>query len=390
MPVSRDDTARSLVLCGLLMLGGYSTTFAATLRVGPGETITRIAEAARLARDGDTVEILSGTYRGDVAVWTQKQLVIRGIGQRPVLIADGKNAEGKAIWVIRNGDFRIENIELRGTRASDRNGAGIRFERGKLTVRHCAFIDNETGLLTSGSRDAELVIENSEFSRNGTGDGKTHNLYVGTIARVSVTGSRFHAVNAGHLIKSRARQNDIRYNFIYDGPEGKGSYEVEFPNGGVATLVGNIIGQGATTQNPVVVSYGAEGKVWPENSLTLIHNTLINDYFPGAWFLRVHKDRFGTPPQVTALNNLTVGRGLFSLAASGEFRGNLPALSFMLTAPDILDFSLPGSSPLRFLGFAIEKLPPALTPSAEFMLPIGTRPLVPPLQWLPGALQDRQ
>lgn len=388
--VSRHDFAWRSVLCGMLMFGGYTATFAATLIVGPGERITRIADAAKLARDGDTIEILSGEYRGDVAVWQQKSLTIRGIGKRPVLVADGKNAEGKAIWVIRNGDFRIENIEFSGARASDRNGAGIRFERGKLTVRHCAFIDNQTGLLTSGFKDAELVIENSEFSRNGTGDGKTHNLYVGTIAKLSVTGSRFHAVNVGHLIKSRARQSDIRYNFIYDGPAGKASYEVEFPNGGVAILVGNIIGQGAATQNPVVVSYGAEGKVWPENSLTLIHNTLISDYFPGAWFLRVHEDKFATPPLVTAFNNLTVGPGFFSLAASGEFGGNLPALSVMLTAPDTLDFSLPSASPLRFLSFAIEKLPEALVPAAEFMLPIGTRPLVPPPQWLPGALQDRQ
>lgn len=106
----------------------------------------------------------------------------------------------------------------------DRNGAGIRFEGGKLTVRQCAFIDNQTGLLTSGFRDAELVIENSEFFRNGTGDGQTHNLYVGGIDKVTITGSRFHANNMGHLIKSRARQSDIRYNFIYDGPEGKASF----------------------------------------------------------------------------------------------------------------------------------------------------------------------
>lgn len=317
--VGAGGTART-ILVGCLVAFSLPIAHAATLRVGPGEAITRIAAATKLAKDGDTVEILPGEYRGDVAVWTQKQLVIRGIGKRPVLIADGQSAEGKAIWGIRNGDFRIENIEFRGARVADRNGAGIRFERGKLTVRRCAFTDNQTGLLTGGAKDAELVIEDSEFSRNGTGDGQTHNLYVGTIAKLSVTGSRFHAVNAGHLIKSRARQSDLRYNFIYDGPAGQASYEVEFPNGGIATLVGNIIGQGAATRNPVVVSYGAEGKVWPENSLTLSHNTLISDYFPVAWFLRVHQDKFTTPPQVTAINNLTIGPGLFSLAAPGEFR----------------------------------------------------------------------
>ena len=98
-----------IIALALLLATNLSAAHAATLRVGPQEKITRIADAAQLARDGDTVEIQPGEYRGDVAVWEQKQLTIRGIGPRPVLIADGKNAEGKAIWVIRNGDIRIEN-----------------------------------------------------------------------------------------------------------------------------------------------------------------------------------------------------------------------------------------------------------------------------------------
>jgi len=372
-------------------LAQASFAHAATLRVGPGEAITRIADAARLARDGDIVEILPGEYRGDVATWPQKQLTIRGIGQRPVLIADGRSAEGKAIWVIRNGNIRIENIEFREARVSDKNGAGIRFERGKLTVRNCRFIDNENGLLTANFGDAELIIENSEFSRNGAGDGQSHNIYVGSIASLTISGSRFHAAKIGHLIKSRARLSDIRYNFIYDGAGGKASYEVEFPNGGTAILIGNIIGQSATTENPVVVSFGAEGKTWHESSIALIHNTLINDYFPGAWFLRVHKDKFSTPPKVYAINNLTVGLGIFTMGANGEFHGNIPAPSFILADPQTLNFALPNNSLLQGLGinpsdYAINKKD-KLVPNAEFTLPIGTRPITPPAAWSPGAFQ---
>lgn len=43
--------------------------FAETIIVGPNEAITRIADAARIAEDGDTVLIMPGEYRGDVAVW---------------------------------------------------------------------------------------------------------------------------------------------------------------------------------------------------------------------------------------------------------------------------------------------------------------------------------
>jgi hypothetical protein len=386
----RSTTATAISLAAVVLalsLLCISLSHAATLRVGPGEQITRIADAARLARDGDTVEILPGEYRGDVAVWHQKTLAIRGVGQRPVLIADGKNAEGKAIWVIRNGDFLIENIEFRGVRVSDKNGAGIRFERGKLEIRRCGFFDSESGLIASNFADSELTILDSEFGRNGAGDGQSHNLYAGRIAKLTIMGSRFHAANVGHLIKSRARRNDIRYNLIYDGPGGKASYEVDLPNGGIATLVGNIVGQSATTENPVVVSFGEEGDTWPENELTLVHNTLISDRLKGTWFLRVPQDKFRTPPSVRAWNNLTAGLGVFTLGASGHFRGNVPGLPFMLNDTETLDFGLPANSPLRLFAVDSRELSPEIIPKAEFSLPIGTRPLTPPEHWIPGALQ---
>ena len=74
---------------------------AATLVVGPGQKVATVTEAARLARDGEVIEIRAGDYRGQSAVWTQNNLIIRGAGGRPVMLADGKSAEGKAIWVVR-------------------------------------------------------------------------------------------------------------------------------------------------------------------------------------------------------------------------------------------------------------------------------------------------
>jgi hypothetical protein len=85
------------------------TAWCVTLTVGKGAPIETIAEAARLAKDGDTIDILPGEYHADVAVWLQKRLTIRGVGETPVLKADGRSAEGKAIWVLRNGEFVIEN-----------------------------------------------------------------------------------------------------------------------------------------------------------------------------------------------------------------------------------------------------------------------------------------
>lgn len=306
------ETAHKILLV-LILVSCIHLAHAATLRVGAGEQITRIADAARLAKDGDTVEMLPGEYRGDVAVWQQKQLVIRGIGKRPVLIADGKSAEGKAIWVIRNGDFRIENIEFRGSRVPAGNGAGIRFERGKLAISNCAFIDNQNGILSGNDPDSELAIDNSRFADAPRQmHSLPHLLYVGGIAKFTLTGSRFENGYRGHLIKSRARQSTIRDNHIVDGPDGEASYEIDLPNGGIAHITGNTVGQSAQTQNPVLISYGAEGSAWPDNALILRNNTLISDTLPGGWFLRVHEDKFPNPVRLEIGNNETKGIGILS------------------------------------------------------------------------------
>ena len=273
------------------------------LRVGPAEKFRTIAAAAQAARDGDVVEILAGTYRGDVAVWTRDRLTIRSVGGPARLIAEGASAEGKAIWVIRGGRVIIENIEFSGTRVADGNGAGIRFEKGRLTIRHCVFTDNENGLMAGNDPEAELNIEDSEFGHNGAGDGYTHNLYVGRIHRLSVIGSYFHHARVGHLLKSRAAESFIAYSRLTDEEGGSASYELEFPNGGEVHVVGNIVQQGRDTQNPTLISFGAEGLSWKRNTIVLSGNTLIDDRAPPGFFLRVKE---GTS-DVVAYNNVLVG-----------------------------------------------------------------------------------
>lgn len=54
-------TAPKLALALLLALA-LPLALADTLRVGPHEALSRIADAARLAKDGDTVEILPGGW----------------------------------------------------------------------------------------------------------------------------------------------------------------------------------------------------------------------------------------------------------------------------------------------------------------------------------------
>ena len=168
-------------------------------------------EVARLARDGNVVEIEAGDYHHDVAIWEQARLTISGVGGAARLLAGGRNAEGKAIWVIRNGDFDVANIDFIGTRASDMNGAGIRFEGGRLRLRRCLFWNNQMGLVSSNDSPgprSELIIEDSEFAYSHV-DGKHwgHNLYVDSMRALTITGSYFHRAGIGHLLTVA---NDVR------------------------------------------------------------------------------------------------------------------------------------------------------------------------------------
>ncbi|WP_326541262.1 hypothetical protein [Pseudorhodoferax sp.] len=283
-------------------------TGAKVWRVGPGEALTRIADAARRARDGDVVEIVAGDYRGDVAVWSQKRLTIRGVGGAARLWADGRHAEGKGIWVIRGGDFDISNIDFIGARVGDGNGAGIRFEGGTLRVRHCLFWDNQMGLLTAGApkaADATVQIESSEFAYSHVPGRWGHNLYVGSIASLAVTASYFHHAGVGHLLKSRARVNDIRYNRFTDERGGQASYELDFPNGGEVRLVGNTVQQQQGTENGRLIAFGEEGYAWPRNTLQMASNTFVNDHPHGGSFVYVAPGA----GLVVSANNLRVGRG---------------------------------------------------------------------------------
>ena len=231
--------------------------------------------------------------------------------------------------------------------------------------------------------DSELTIADSQFPHAPHRRMQKHLLYVGQIARFTLTG-HLHQGFRGHLVKSRARENHVSYNLIVDGAGGRASYELEFPNAGAAFVIGNVIGQSADTENPALVSYGAEGPVWERNALYLVNNTLLSERTAGAWFLRVATERLPADIEVVAVNNLTVGLGLFTLAAPGRFEANFPVLENVLGDTETLDFRLGTGTLLKGAGVT----PPvvdgqSLAPTAEFTLPVGTTPLVPRDAWTP-------
>jgi len=380
---------RAQVACmvATLVLSLPAALAAATLVVGPGQGLAQVLQNAA---EGDTIELLPGDYRGEVAVIVQKRLVLRGVGARPVLHADGRHAEGKAILVVRDGDITIENLEFRGARVPDGNGAGIRFEKGRLRVRRCAFIDNENGILTANFGDAEMTVEDSEFGPAPPGKRLPHLLYVGRIARFTLSGSRLHGGQSGHLVKSRARENHVRYNQLVDGPGGRAAYELEFPNGGVAFVIGNVIGQTAQTTNPALLSFGAEGAADDrEQALVMAHNTLITSGVRPGVFVHLHQARLQREVSTHYVNNLSLGFGVGELGLADITQGNFTATTSVLRDAATGDYALGSAYWLRGRGVdpgTARGVP--LAPQAEFTPPAGTRPVAPRTRWSPGAYQE--
>ena len=355
------------------------------LRVGPGRELRTVMEAARRARDGDAIEIDAGDYHQQVATWPQSDLTVRAVGGRVRMIADGASAEGKAIWVIKGTRVLIENIDFSGARVPSMNGAGIRHEGGMLVVRGCLFEGNEIGLLTWNSPSAELDVESSEFRGNKVVQQPPHpdpghQIYVGAIGRFSLRTSYVSRGAHGHLVKSRARLCDIFYNRITDEAGGHASYEVELANGGVARVVGNIIEQGARTENEAMVSFGTETYRWPRNELLLAYNTLIDRYPSGGRFVRVAPGA----GRVEAFNNLLVGAGTPGIGDLGNFRVH----ESVFASAARYDFRLNADSPL--VGKAIPAAAGSAYPDApdrEYVHPSGSRP-IPAGRLSPGAIQS--
>jgi hypothetical protein len=376
---------------------GVATAAAAAGKVwlaGPAGAALTLPQALRQAADGDVIELMPGAYTERLVI-ENRRLTLRGLrGGEPALIQGGdKPMQGHALWTVKGGEVLLQDLEFRGARATDGSGAALRQEGGRLSLRRCRFFDNEHGLVATNDPTAELAIEGGVFGMAPRVEGGLHHLIsIGRIARFSLRGARLQQGFEGHLLKTRARENLIAYNFIHDGLRGGASLEIDIPLGGIATVVGNVIGQGADTQNPVMLSYGSEGSAWDVNRLHVAHNTFVNHGWLPAWFLRVHRNRLPPGLELVAVNNLLVGGGVFEWTNEGRFEGNHHATRRALADLETNAYELPPSSSLRGAGADLRALGlAALQPDTEFDWTAGIRLLDPPparrSSWTPGAFQ---
>jgi hypothetical protein len=344
---------RPVLALAWILGASVATVHSAVLQVGPDKPYKTVRAAAQAVRDGDTVEIDAGIYSRDVATWRASNISIRGVGEgRPHLRADGANEASKGIWVMQGADCTVENIEFSGSAVPDHNGAGIRAEtKGTLTIRNCDFHGNENGILGPDDPDAELVVESSTFTAGGSGDGLSHNMYIGRIRSFKLIGSYSHLARVGHNVKSRARRNSILYCRIMDELSGSASYEIDLPEGGRSFLIGNIVQKGASAENSAIISYAAENANAGLLELYVVNNTIVNDRPAGGRFLQL---RSGT--KATVVNNILYGPGVswttdgVTVIADHNYietsRNNSPRLA----DPASFDYRLLADSPCRDAG----------------------------------------
>ncbi|MBK9632736.1 MAG: peptidoglycan DD-metalloendopeptidase family protein [Saprospiraceae bacterium] len=360
------------IILFLFSFGG--TQVSATIwNVGPNKAYKKPSEVSNRVNDGDTVFIDAGTYLQDVCVWRAHHLYIVGIGGKAHLKSEGKAYGQKAIWVIQGDSTIIENIEFSECKVPDKNGAGIRLEATHLVVRSCFFHDNENGILAGNNINSDILVEHSEFARNGFGDGFSHNIYINHVRSLTFQFNHSHNSKVGHTLKSRAHKNLIQYNIINTGTL-DGSYEIDIPNGGHASLIGNLIRQGPASQNSAMVSFGLEGLTNPEpHELFISHNTFVNDKSNGS-FLNIRN----LTNKLVLLNNIFAGAGglyngtVDSILDLGNLKNaSIPYFSFINATS--LDYRLHHRSPaINFSKTNMQSFPD-LIPKWEYTLQGGIK-----------------
>ena len=275
---------------------GLSKAHATLLTVGPGEEFSTISAAIAASQNGDTIDVQAGNYINNFAV-ISGSITLQAVGGVVDMTETQPPPNLKGMFTVGTSssapNVTISGFDISGVTIPARyggNGAGIRYQSGNLTLNNDWIHNNQDGLLASPSVTGagSITINGSEFGFNGSGTGQTHNIYVGQIASLTVTGSYIHDANVGMEIQSRAENNTIEDSRIVDN-NSTASYSISLPNGGKDLIADNVIEKGPNSENHTsIISYyqatgsgvpqaGTDHGHWPNSQLTATGNTFVND-----------------------------------------------------------------------------------------------------------------
>lgn len=240
-----------------------------------GRGYVSLQDAVDAIGDGrGTIEIAEGNWRS-CAVQRGGFITYRAAVPGKALLG-GVACEGKASLVLRGRGARVEGLVFADITVRDGNGAGIRLEKGPLTVIQSWFRDSQQGIMTANGVDSELIVDKSTFTRLGTCEnsgGCAHSIYVGDYGSARVTRSRFEQGTGGHYLKSRAARTVVE-DCSFDDANGHGTnYMIDLPNGAAGAIRGNWFVQGADKENwSAFIAIGAEGARHSADGLVIERN----------------------------------------------------------------------------------------------------------------------
>ncbi len=252
------------------------------LVVETGQRFTRLQDALFAIGDGvGTINVAPGTYQ-DCGVQVAGRVTFKAqiAGQSTF---DSQMCEGKAALVLRGRMARVEGLVFANFHMSDGNGAGIRLEKGDLTVTQSWFHDSEDGILGGDDPSGNVVIDRSTFTRLGRCDrglACAHSVYIGDFGSVTVTHSRFEAGSGGHYLKTRSGQVRITDNSFDDSQGRATNYMIDLPAGASGRISGNYFVQGSeNTNHYTLIAVGAESRLHASHDLRIERN--VARFAPG-------------------------------------------------------------------------------------------------------------
>ncbi len=270
-----------------------------------GKSFWRLDDAVNSIGDGQgTIVIGPGQFK-ECAVQAAGSVTYRA-AQPGTVIFDGVACDGKAALVLRGTSARVEGLIFQNMRVGDRNGSGIRLEKGDLDVENSIFRNSEQGILTNEGPTMNVKVDRSTFSGlGGCPDGMcSHSLYIGDNASLTVTNSRFEKGTGGHYLKSRAATAKISGNSFDDTRGRTTNYHIDLPAGSVGSITNNVFVQGRDKENySAIIALGAEQRIHPSAGLVIAGNDVSiapgidwGTTFIGDWThepLRIGQNKIG-------------------------------------------------------------------------------------------------
>lgn len=278
--------------------------------VETGNGYTRLQDAVNAIGNGSGTIRFASMRFADCAVQEAGDITYAAAvpGQS---VLDGVACEGKAALVLGGKSARVDGMVFANIGVPDRNGAGIRLEKGNLTVTQSWFRDSEQGILAGNDPGSSVVIDKSTFTRLGICEADcAHSIYIGDYGALTVTRSRFEAGTGGHYVKSRSTRVSI-VNSSFDDTRGRATnYMIDLPAGSTGRIAGNWFVQGRDKENySAFIAVMAEHRLHSSDGLTIEGNDARfapgisrNSTFVADWSgekLRIGKNSLGPGLKIT-------------------------------------------------------------------------------------------